>query len=179
MKTSVTTLIAASAFAASCHAASLDTSLLPDFRGGKYKVGPYITAAAKLQEMGRESACQTLLQAAQTNQHGRQIIVLCRMLFTNRGPSEFRRPQIGGARFIAGTDYPDWPLEPIELVEGYPFLITQGYTVAGVPERADTYVNYCVTNCDWSTFRFHEPTPQQKRDALASIVASSKWKRPL
>jgi len=163
----------------SCFAGSLDLASLPDLHSDEYKVGPYMTAAARLQEMGRESACQTLLPLAQTNRESRQIIVLCRMLFCKRGTSEFRRPQIGGARFLGDTDYPDWPLEPIELVDGVPFLITHGYNLSGVPEASDAYLQYCMTNCDWSTIRFREPTAQQKRDALTKLVASSKLKQPL
>jgi hypothetical protein len=160
-------------------ASSLDLASLPDLPGANYKVTAYITAAARLQKMGREPACQTLLQAAQTNRESQQIIVLCRMLFTQRSTSEFRRPLIGGAHFFGDTDYPHWPLEPIELVDGVPFLITQGYVLGGVPESADAYLQYCMTNCDWSTARFREPTAKQKRDALAKLVTSSKWKRPL
>jgi hypothetical protein len=157
----------------------LDLASLPDLQSAKYKAGPYITTAARLQEMGREPACQALLQAAHTNRESQQIIVLCRMLFTKRSSSEFRRPLIGGAHFFGDTDYPHWPLEPIELVDGVPFLITQGYVLGGVPEPADAYLQYCMTNCDWSTIRFREPTAKQKRDALVKLVASSKWKRPL
>ena len=167
------------AVAASGGAASLDFDSLPELQSSKYNARPYITAAARLQEMGRESACQALLQAAQTNRESRQIIVLCRMLFTKRSGSEFRRPRIGGAHFLGGTDYPDWPLEPIELVDGVPFLITRGYSLGGLAEQADAYLRYCMTNCNWSTIWFRELTAEQKRDALAKLVASSKWKQPL
>ncbi len=160
-------------------AASLDLASLPDPQSAKYKAGPYISTAARLQEMRREAACQALLQAAKTSRENQQIIVLCRMLFTKRSGSEFRRPLIGGARFFGATDYPHWPLEPIELVDGVPFLITQGYVLAGVPEPAHAYLQYCMANCDWSTIRFREPTVTQKRGALAKLVASRKWKRPL
>ena len=171
--------VSALALATAGRAASLDLASLPDFQSSKYKAGPYITAAAHLQEMGRESACQALLEAAQTDRESRQIIVLCRLLFTKRSSSEFRPPLIGGVFFLGDTDYPDWPLEPIEVVDGVPFLITQGYVLAGLPELADDYLRYCMANCDWSTVPFREATAKQKRDALAKLVASSKWKRPL
>jgi hypothetical protein len=179
MKILASLFLAVLAFAFSSCAGSLDLASLPDLQSAKYKVSPYITAAARLQEMGRESACQVLLEAAQTNRESRQIIVLCRMLFSKRSGSEFRRPMIGGAHFLGGTDYPDWPFEPIELVDGVPFLITHGYVLGGVAEPADTYLRYCMTNCDWSTIRFRELTAKQKRDALEKLVASSKWKQSL
>jgi hypothetical protein len=152
---------------------------LPDLNSGHYKASVYITAAARLQEMGRESACQALSQAAQTHRNNQQVIVLCRMLFTKRGNSEFRRPMIGGACFLGDTDYPDWPLEPIELVDGLPFLITQGYILFGWPEPAEAYLLYCMANCDWTTTHFRELTATEERNALAKLLASNKWKRPL
>ncbi len=167
------------ALAVSVAAASFDLASLPDLQQGKYKVGPYITAAARLQDLGRDSACRILLQAAQTNRESKQIMVLCRMLFTQRLASEFRRPRIGAGRFLGGTDFHDWPLEPIELVDAVPFLITKGYNLGGLAELSDDYLCYCMTDCDWNIVRFHEPAVEQKNDALAKLVSSSKWKRPL
>lgn len=156
-------------------------SSLPRIWNGKYKAAPYVRAAARLQEMGREAACQKLLRAAQTynQEQEEQIIVLCRMLFTKRATSEFRRPMIGAASFFGSTDYADWPLEPIELVDGVPFLITRGYLLKGEAEPAESYLRHCMTNCDWSTVPFREPTAKQIRDALDKLLASGKWKRPL
>ena len=93
------------ALAVSGAAASFDLASLPDLRQGEYKVGPYITAAARLQGLGRDSACRILLQAAQTNRESKQIMVLCRMLFTQRSASEFRRPRMGAGHFLGATDY--------------------------------------------------------------------------
>jgi len=158
---------------------SLQLASLPDLNSGRYKASVYISAAALLQEMGRKSACQALSQAGENHQNNQQVVVLCRMLFTERANSEFRRPKIGGASFLGDTDYPDWPLEPIELVDGVPFLITQGYLVFGWPEPADEYLRYCMANCDWNTTRFREPTVTEKRNALGKLLASEKWRRPL
>jgi hypothetical protein len=108
-----------------------------------------------------------------------QVIILCRMLFTQRPGADFRRPMIGGASFFGGTDYADWPLEPIELVDGIPFLITRGYFIAGLAERDEGYLRYCETNCDWSGFRYTTKNESQKRDALSKLLASPKWKTPL
>ena len=113
------------------------------------------------------------------NDSERRVIILCRMLFTERHGSDFRRPRIGAASFFGGTDYPDWPLEPIALVDGVPFLITRGYALGGMAEPDEWYLCYCETNCDWSSFRYTIKTEQQKRDALNRLVASPKWKTPL
>jgi hypothetical protein len=159
--------------------ATLSLPSLPDFylHPDTYKVDPYIRAAAALQAMGKQKANGTLLALAKRDQT--QVIVLCRMLFTKRAGGEFRRPGIGAALFVGGTDYPEWPLEPIELVDGVPFLITQGYELAGEAELPQSYLQYCLKNCDWSGERFTAKSDQEKRKALNTLLASPKWKARL
>ena len=81
--------------------------------------------------------------------------------------------------FIGGTGYSDWPLEPIELVDGVPFLITRGYVLAGRPEADDQYLSYCETHTDWNDLQYAVRTKQQRQAALAKLVTSPKWKTPL
>ena len=167
------------ALVASVYAAPIDVASLPNISAYSFKITSYIHAAAALQDRGRDSACQVLLQAAETNRESRQIFVLCRMLFTARGTNEFRRPSLGAAHFFGDTDYADWPLEPIELVDGMPFAIAEGYSGGGASLTTAVYVRDCMTNCDWSTIRFREPTDKQKGEALAKLLILDKWKRPL
>jgi hypothetical protein len=101
------------------------------------------------------------------------------MLFMRRSSAEFRRPSIGAAQFLGDTDYSDWPLEPIEVVDGVPFLITRGYMILGLREPADSYLRYCMANSDWNCAHFREPSTKQKRDGLCKLLASTKWKRSL
>src|SRR5262245_10457955 len=100
---------------------------LPDLEAGEFKVDPYTRTAASLQAMSKDKANAVLLQLAKNRDQDNQVIVLCRMLYTPKANGAFRRPLIGAAHFLGGTDYKDWPLEPIELVDGVPFLITRGY----------------------------------------------------
>ena len=172
-------LLSLAAMVTLCQSAPLDFASLPDLQAGSYKVAPYIKAAAALQGLGREVACEALLRAAPTNRESRQIVVLCRMLFTKRATADFRGARIGGAHFLGGTDYADWPLEPIELVDGVPFLITDGYRLDGRAEAAENYVRYCMANCDWSTFRFSDVSAAMPVVALKNFYASPKWRRPL
>ena len=152
---------------------------LPRFQQRQFRSEPYIRAAVALQAMGRQRACEQMMALAKRDRDAEQIFILCRMLFTKRGTSEFRRPMIGGAVFLADTGYSDWPLEPIELVDGVPFVITWGYILAGEPEPPESYLRYCMSDCDWSTFRYREQSRAEMRAALAKLVASSKWRRPL
>ena len=73
----------------------------------------------------------------------------------------------------------DWPLEPVEMVHGVPFLITRGFWLGGLPEAPDWYLSYCETNCVWSSYRFRTETQQEMNEAFQSLLMSPKWKAPL
>src|SRR5581483_2244888 len=164
------------------HTHSTNQSVLESERFTQhYKVDTYIQSAVELQSLGYDAALKRLHGMAQTNWWlgNGKVFVLCRMLFVQRPGSDFRGPFLGQGFFLGGTDYSDWPLEPIELVDGVPFLITNGYLLAGRSEAEDMYVHYCETNCDWSGFRYTIKTEQQKRDALNKLINSPKWKMPL
>jgi hypothetical protein len=162
-------------------ATSTDVSLerLPRFRQRAFRSEPYIGTVVALQAMGRRRACQQMMALVKRDRDAEQVFILCRMLFITRGTSEFRRPMIGGAVFLADTTYADWPLEPIELVDGVPFLITWDYILAGEPEPPESYLRYCMTDCDWNTFKYSDRSRAEMRAALAKLAASFKWRRPL
>ncbi len=147
----------------------------------EYKVELYLQAAWHLQKMGKDRACDMLSAFAKEKGSDERdsIIVLCRMLFTRKAGTEFRRPMIGGASFLGGTDYKDWPLEPIELVDGIPFLITRGYILGGVPESPTQYLKYCLKTCDWNPHSFASKSKAEKQAALEKLLSSEKWKRKL
>jgi len=108
-----------------------------------------------------------------------RVIVLCRMLFVRRPGSVFRPPWIGTPILLGGTDPSEWPLQPIELVDGVPFLISRMYMINGLPEPDELYLRYCKKNCDWSSFRYRIKTKKPEKEALKELLASPKWKRPL
>jgi hypothetical protein len=157
----------------------------------QYKVDRYLRAAIELQALGNDLACDVLLLFTKEYGdsknltdgklaiQGREIVALCRMLFTKRPDSEFRRAMIGGALFLGGTDYDDWPLEPIEIVDGIPFSIVSGYELGGEAEPVNIYLGYCIGNCDWNSLRFETKSGAQKQEALKKFLASPKWKLEL
>ncbi len=149
---------------------------LPDFSTTLFRAAPYIAAAAMLQAAGKDEATAALLKLAQDHEHDRQVIVLCRMLFVPKAGEEFRRPRLGAAGFLGGTGYANWPREPIELVDGVPFLIIRGYTLRGRAELAKGYLRYCEADCNWNPAPFSPKTESQMRQALDKLLASPKWK---
>jgi hypothetical protein len=135
--------------------------------------------AAEIQKLDKKAAVAILRRFAASPANSDRVIVLCRMLFTSRAGSTFRRPGIGGAQFLGCTGYADWPLEPIEIVHNVPFLMVRGYILAGEAEPASRYLDYCLANCDWTATRYTPKTPQQLEEALHELLTSKKWKHPL
>lgn len=149
----------------------------------EFKADPYLRAAALLQKSGKEKAFISLADLAKAedkddSECGRAIL-LCRMLFKAKPNGEFRRPAIGVPVLFGSTKTHDWPLEPIELVDGVPFVVVSGYRLGGLPELSSHYVDYCIRNCDWNTEEFKPKTAEEKRKALEKLLASSRWEKPL
>jgi hypothetical protein len=127
---------------------------LPEISNMSYKAKPYIHAAIALQAMGQNRAVEELAVFAKDSNNDKKVIVLCRMLFAKKPKGEFRRAQIGGTEFVGDTDYSDWPLDPIELVDGVPFLMAIAWRGAPLAESSRGYLNYCSTRCEWSRSKF-------------------------
>src|SRR6516162_9744882 len=77
---------------------NLDVNDLPAV-GCPFKVGPYVRAAAVLQKMGKVRACDQLVKLAKQGDDG-QIAILCRMLFSKKANTEFRRPRLGSPIYL-------------------------------------------------------------------------------
>jgi hypothetical protein len=150
---------------------------LPDFEWGgeKFRADPYIRVAAELQAMGKEKGRDLLFALTLAPKRSSATFILARMLFVPKG-GEFRAPRLGRPFCVGGTNYEDWPLEPITLVDGIPFLIVRGYRGTGIPEETRAYVKYCMENCDWNTFHFKPKSAKEKKQALEKLLASRKWK---
>ena len=146
-----------------------------------YRADPYIEAAAKLQSLGKDIAAKSLAALAieESRPSGRKVIILCRLLFTNRPHHKFRPPLLGYPVMVGETEGKDWPLEPIELVNGIPFRLTCGYNLGGVAESSGMYLAYCLRDCDWVAQSYCLKSDAEKKDALEILLASPKWKKPL
>lgn len=141
-----------------------------------YRVDEFIRAAVTLQSLDRETAIKRLHVMAQDIRSMGSVVILCRMLFTQRPGSSFRPPSVGQPIFFGRTTDLDWPLCPIELIDGIPFLIVAGYILGGLPESDESYLRYAESNCDWSSARYRLTTEQQRQGALKKLLASGKWK---
>jgi len=147
--------------------------------GWNFKIVPYLSVAKSLQEEGRDKAILRLRTWADTGKHEDQVMILCRMLFEAKKGADFRRPRIGGASFLGGTDYPDWSLEPIDIYENVPILITYGYMLGGVPESSVRYLDFCIKNCDWRQSRYSVLSHEKLKGIVAKWLTARKWTVPL
>jgi hypothetical protein len=150
-----------------------------------YKIDAYLDAARSLQALGKDKACALLNELAEkelADKHGwpfLRTVTLCRMLFRAKPKDTFYSAGIGAWLFVGKRDSDDWPLEPIVIVDGIPFLVACGAVLGGMPELPTSYVQYCVKDCDWNDLKFKAKTKDEKRKALDSLLSSPQLKGKL
>ncbi len=157
--------------------ASIDVRNLAPI-GDRFRVKPYLQAAALLQSMGKEKACKRLAELAENGGDGK-VEILCRMLFSRRLRGSLRPPSLGEPVCLGGTNAHDWPSLPIEIVDGIPFSIVLGYNIGGEGQPSRVYLKYCIQNGDWSAMRYEAVNQDTLEKALKKLLACGKWKRPL
>lgn len=166
----------------------------------------FLQAASQLQKFDIETRIKALRKLANSTPYENggipedqsyATIILCRMLFAKKFLHEFRRPLIGSPQFIGGykvPKHPDavnawvpsinaacalWNLEPITLVNDVPFLVVDGYLLAGHAESASHYLEYCLEHCDWSLVWYQQKSKAELNTAMQKLLASSNFKPPL
>ena len=156
-----------------------EIELLPDwYDNSGFKSQPYMQMANRLLMLPPDDRKELLKKWAP--KHNGPTFVLCRMLFEKDGG--FRRPGLGAPLFMDEGKIGQWPLEPITLVDNVPFVIVLGYRLAGRPELASKYLDYCLENCGWTDRNYskHDLTTIAnsfkklvgRYDALPSVVRS-------
>ena len=88
---------------------------------GDYASNSYLELASYTQSLEKTKAIDIITIFANTGKYEDQIIILTRMLFQAKKDSVLRRPMIGAPGFAGNTDYEDWPMEPIEILNDIPF----------------------------------------------------------
>jgi hypothetical protein len=157
---------------------AINFSNLPAIRQ-PFRITPYVRVAAQLQKLGKAAACERLTSVAMQSDDRQQVTILCRMLFSKRQNLPFRSAYLGQPVYLGGTVDDDWPLAPLELVDGVPFFVVYGYKIGGTREPSVDYLDYCVKNCEWSTTKFENVNDKTVKGALDKLLRSDKWKAPL
>lgn len=140
----------------------------------KYKVSTLLNSIISIQAMEPDLAKAYLKSMALKSTTEVHFYCLCRLLFTKSGSSWLRAPLLGNPDYLNGTDEVDWPLTPVELIEGIPFLVVKGYALKGTPESPAAYLDYCIEHGKWNRFRFKQPTGEEKQLALIKLISSKK-----
>ncbi len=146
-----------------------------DINSGNFKCKPYINLAIYVQSIEKTDAVLLLKEFSTSQQYEDEMIILTRMLFQSTTKKPLRRPYIGGASFFGNTDYKDWQNEPIEIVNGIPFLITRGYSLGGYPESSLDYLLYCISNGEWNSIIYSIKTEEEMKSSLNLLLISEKW----
>ncbi|WP_277509550.1 hypothetical protein [Ereboglobus sp. PH5-5] len=129
----------------------------------------YMKLASALQKQREEHAVPMLRKLAK-RPDGSKVAALCRMLFVARKDGVFRAPMWGAPDSLPRPDGKKWPLEPIAIMQGVPVLVTRGHALAGKVESAESYIEYCVAECDWRTQQFYTAKQRVIELAIAKIL---------
>ena len=135
--------------------------------------------AKGLQQLGQDEAPAKLRQWAMSHQAEDQVIILTRMLFEKKGGGEIRQPMLGAPDSPGGTTCEDWPVAPITLYQGIPILIATGYSLAGVPERSEDYLEECLKNGSWRRVKYNEADQTRMDTLIEDFIKTAKWKTQL
>lgn len=140
----------------------------------KFKSSAYLKAAEALQKLGKEEATKQLKTLATKNTFPNYpVFILCRMLFVPRKGGDFRRHIIGQPNYVGHANGSiTWPLAPIALVNGVPFMVEIGVFGTGVPESPLHYLDYCLANCDWNPTQYQPHTKAELKSALKKLMGS-------
>ncbi len=159
----------------------------PEISAWKFRPDIAAECANALIQTGRVSACEQLNQLAhkqwgdigQQEKVNRNICLLCRLVFANRSSSEFLRgPRLGALGQVPyeSMDAEAWPYLPFAITNQVPLSVTSGFMLAGVSERAGSYLSYCASNGVFRTTLFPVPTEASTSNALHQVLSSSAWK---
>lgn len=180
----------------SCFASETTRHLNLDQCRGPYRIQPYLEVASALQALPIDDRISTLRAWAggpddkYRSYHdypNEAVITLCRMLFQGKDGQPLRRPRSGAPQFVGepmgfspSTDevmqrHPD---EPLRWVGDIPFRVVRGYMIAGVPEPATRYLDYCLAEGEWTTRRFRPATTEELGAALDQML-SHRWEKSL
>lgn len=144
-----------------------------------YSIDSYLQNVVYIQSLSSESAIIRLKEIASDDSQSYKIYVLCRLLFKGHIGNAFRSPRIGMPGFLGDADNKNWPLDPVGIIDGVPFLVVDGYSLFGLAESPADYLRYCLENCEWNDYKYEIKTRMQKENALKKMLSASKWSRKL
>jgi hypothetical protein len=103
---------------------------------------------------------------------------ICRLLYFPHGAANHLRGPFLGEVGLPYRSMPvcHWPLFPLALSNGVPFVLGDKYVLCGKAEPIEHYVNYCVEFGQFRTEPIPVPTRNIALDAADALVTSDRWK---
>lgn len=144
-----------------------------------------VTGANALIAMGKEQAVQTLkarLKASGEDPYslgsqGERMSWLCRLIFEGTRGTPLRQPLFGGTGLpYKSMPLTTWPRYPLAVEAGVPFVLSEGYVLAGMGEPAFKYLEFCATNGRFRTRPYPVPTRASATAAWKALTTSKRWK---
>jgi len=158
----------------------LDTSLVkkaPIISGYRYHSDAMVESVNGLRRLGKEKALAILKQYDRETgsahpEEWHKLFVLCRLLFVN--PQGWTPPALGHPDpEIDWSQTRQFPMFPLALSDGVPFLLVSGFTVGGYsPNTPDK----CIELCEGFSLVAADLSVTNHLDAAINLVQSDKFK---
>lgn len=101
---------------------------------------------------------------------------VCRIVFQGTNGKPLRQPFYGALRLPYLTmPVERWPLFPVAESDGVFFVLSEGYMLAGVAERASDYIDYCSATGDFRAKKIKMPTQEEAVKAFDTLKKAKRW----
>jgi hypothetical protein len=112
----------------------------------KYEPNKLVTTANGLRALGKPGAVRVLRAYLNAEwppdlRRDQDVQILCRVLFEN--PEGWKPPALGAPHPQLASDTSRFPLFPVAMSNGVPFLLVQGYSVGGGGMRSHLTLEQC------------------------------------
>lgn len=133
----------------------------PDARGDIYRCVNMIRTVNYLRGLGKDAALKVLRKDLKESgfDDNDKILLICRLLFVN--PKGWSPIALGEPDpEVDATAIKQFPLFPLDVVEGVPFFLVRGYKQQGLSEFAtlclDKCVNFSIIPADLSNVHYEK-----------------------
>jgi hypothetical protein len=114
----------------------------PSISGHSYRCGEMIHTVNHLRRLGKDRSLAALRAYLAVDGEHDKVVVICRLLFVN--PKGWETPVLGeSVPCVNNKALAHFPLFPIGLANGMPFLLVEGYRRGGRAESALACVKLC------------------------------------
>jgi hypothetical protein len=114
----------------------------PSIAGHTYQCGEMVQVVNHLRKRGKEKSLAALREYLLDGGDNDKVLVICRLLFVN--PKGWEFPILGAPVPEINEDASKtFPLFPVAISEGVPFLLVEGYTLNGKAEPATECLKLC------------------------------------